>query len=54
MNETWYLYLIGRIFVEDIGVGLCVSLPGNFIDAFLTVWERPILMHMWVVAAVLA
>lgn len=41
---------MGGIFVEGKGVGL----RGNFIDAFSTVRERPILMHRWVVAAVLA
>lgn len=30
--------------MESKGVGLCVWSPGNFIDAFSTVRERPILL----------
>lgn len=41
MNEAWYLYSFGGIFVK--GVGLCVWSPGNFIDAFSAVRERPVL-----------
>lgn len=54
INEAWYLYSVGGIFVESKGVGLCVWSPGNFIDAFSAVSERPILMLRWVVTAVLS
>lgn len=43
MNEALYLYSIGGIFVKGKGVGLCVWSPGNFIDAFSAVRERPVL-----------
>lgn len=52
MNGTWHLYSVGGIFVEGIGVGLCVSSPGISIDTFSTVRERPCLCtgRLWLLA----